>query len=281
MKHSEMPTIEAVKELHRAGMATYKIAEHFGCDKASIRRRLHATAPILPGAPPRKFDEAKMHEMRAQGKTVYEIAEELGCSPTLVHIYVARRAVPEAVTQRNRATWRKNVRKATAASGARAKARRDTLFGQYAAEKPSEDDLFMAGLYAGEGAKVAGRFQLANSNPTIVNFTVKYLHKMGLTGDKILLAVYLHDDRDGKAVAKFWEELTGLPGDRIRIYFKKAGTNPKRHSLPYGTVSVIACGRMGIPFFERMRAMAEKFVSTEPKTYKGGEHVTWKDYSPK
>jgi len=272
-----MPTTHDIQALYDNGVAIKDIAQHFGCNRGSISRRLRLGAEPLGKQP--KYNKDRIRQLRKKGKTVYEVARIIGCSAALVSMYTDDMVLSDDYIRARRDQWARNVAAGPSVASRRARERRDAIFNKFADDTFDSLDIFIAGLYAGEGAKTSGRFSVSNSNPSIIQCVMTYLRKLKVPENHILLVVQVYDSENPINVKAFWASKLLVDADRIRVQTKPVKAGVFRHTLPYGTVNVFVTGTLSIPMFERVRAASVKFFEPEGRLYKGELPVYWKNYA--
>ncbi|MCU1373034.1 MAG: hypothetical protein JWO68_320 [Actinomycetia bacterium] len=173
-------------------------------------------------------ERARARVLRAQGRTMPDIAAELGVSRGSVSawtrdidVVVARRASPRAPNALQRAKA----------------AEIDALLaeGRQRIGELSERDLLVAGtaLYAGEGFKRDGLVGLANTDPRVVALFVRWLRACFTVDESRLRAsVYLHEGLDIVAAEQHWSQVTGIPLGQFRKPYRatpRLGVHHTRH----------------------------------------------------
>jgi hypothetical protein len=154
--------------------------------------------------------------LRAQNRTIADIAKTLGVSKSSVSLWV--RDVPFTPSLRLRGAHRRPH------PAHMAKLRQiDDLNRQGTARlgELNEESFLVAGiaLYAGEGAKADGCVKFANSDPEMVRFFCAWFRRFfAVDESRLRCSVYLHMGLDLEATEAFWSELTGIP----RTHFGKA-----------------------------------------------------------
>jgi hypothetical protein len=158
-----------------------------------------------------KLDEReRARALRAQSWTLLAIADELGVSKSSVSAWV--RDVDFVPSPRNRGhpagpKHPMRVRKEAEIEQCRVEA--DEWVGLM-----SERDLtmFCLGLYAGEGAKTAGRVSMANTNATFVRVLLVWLRReFEIVEERLRLKLYLHEGLDLEAAEAFWSGALDIP----------------------------------------------------------------------
>lgn len=177
---------------------------------------------------PRAKDElhAKARDLRAKGHTYNEIAAELGVSKGSVSLWV--RDMPRAGRLSYEESRRRNADGVSAFwrdEQLRREVRRQAVRDSAASEigELNEREILIAGAiaYWCEGAKSkprrrAEQVSFINSDPRLISFYLKFLATAGVTSDRLICRMYIHETADVEAAQRFWLELTGLPEDQFR-----------------------------------------------------------------
>jgi hypothetical protein len=162
----------------------------------------------------REQEEAK--RLRAEGKTLFEIATTLKVAKSSASLWV--RDLPFTPSPRRTGAERRRH------PFHDAKVRRIAelnVIGRHIIGVLSDDAFLAAGvaLYAGEGAKTDGTVRFANSDPAMIQFFCKWLRDVFEIDEARLRAcVYLHVGLDLDAAEEFWSAVTTIP----RSQFTKA-----------------------------------------------------------
>ena len=108
------------------------------------------------------------------------------------------------------------------------------------------ESFFIAGLmlYLGEGDKKNRvRVGLANTDPTIIQFFVKWLKDfLGVDGQRIRAELHLYENMDIEAEKIFWEKTTGLSKKQFyktQVRKLREGSFTYQGSQRHGTCSII------------------------------------------
>jgi hypothetical protein len=188
-------------------------------------------------------EQAKARALRAQNRTLADIAKALGVSKSSVSIWV--RDVPFTPSLQLRGVHGPHRRPHPAHE---AKLRQIEELNREGIErigKLSEKEFLVAGvaLYAGEGAKGDGAVQFANTDPAMIRFFCAWLRRFFDVDESRLRArVYLHQGLDLEAAEMFWSELTGLPRDQFRQAHRAEPDATIRHSKhEHGCAYVYYC----------------------------------------
>jgi hypothetical protein len=164
--------------------------------------------------------QEKARKLRADGRTLPDIAAELGVAKSSVSLWV--RDVPFEPSGRRSAAHRRPHPHHTAKLAeiadcdARGLARMGVL---------SEEAFLAAGaaLYAGEGSKTDGKVTFSNTNPAMMAFFCAWLRRFfPVDESRLRVRVYLHDGLDLARAEQFWSDVTGVPrGQFGRAYRAK------------------------------------------------------------
>ena len=155
----------------------------------------------------REQEEAR--RLRAEGKTLLDIATTLHVSKSSVSLWV--RDVPFTPSPRRRGAHRRPH------PFHDAKVRRIAeldVIGRNMIGVPSDEAFLVAGaaLYAGEGAKRDGLVNFANSDPAMIRFFCAWMREIFEIDETRLHArIYLHEGLDLDAAEDYWSALTGIP----------------------------------------------------------------------
>jgi hypothetical protein len=183
--------------------------------------------------------QEKARALRAEGRTLADIASVLGVAKSSVSLWVrdieieVRRGAPVS-----RRPHRQHVAKlAEIASCDAAGVERIGAL--------SEEAFLAAGvaLYAGEGAKRDGKVNFANTDATMMRLFCVWLRRFFTIDESRLRArVYLHEGLDLDAAEAFWSEVTGVPRSQFnRPYRAKADPTIRRTKHVHGCAYVDYC----------------------------------------
>ncbi len=200
-------------------------------------------------------EREKARLLRAENRTLAEIAELLGVSKSSVSLWV--RDVPFTPSPRRYGPQRRPhpAHRAKLDEIERCDAEARERIGRL-----SEDAFLAAGvaLYAGEGAKTPGAVKFANTDPAMVEFFCAWLRYF-FTPDEARLRgrVYLHEGLDIDAAEEFWSEVTGIPRAQFgKPYRAKADPSIRRNKHEHGCAYVnYSCTRTHRQIMGLMRAL--------------------------
>jgi len=164
----------------------------------------------------REQEEAR--RLRAQGKTLAKIAQQLHVSKSSVSLWV--RDVPFTPSKQRRGPHRRRhpLRERTLREIGELNRAGIERLGTL-----SEHAFLAAGaaLYAGEGAKADGKVNFANSDPRMMRLFCAWLRRFfAIDESRLNVNVYLHEGLDLEAAESFWSDVTGVPRAQFRAPYR-------------------------------------------------------------
>jgi transcriptional regulator with XRE-family HTH domain len=201
----------------------------------------------------REQEEAR--RLRAAGRTLQQIADELGVSKSSVSLWV--RDVPFTASKRRYGPqarfhpWKERRLREIAECDLRGAERVGQL---------SEEAFFAAGvaLYAGEGSKTDHAVMFANTDERMIRFFCTWLRRFFEVDEaRLRVRVYLHEGLDLVAAQRFWAEATGVPLSQFgKPYRAKADPTIRKAKHEHGCCYVsISCSRTHRLIMGAMRAL--------------------------
>jgi hypothetical protein len=160
----------------------------------------------------REREEAR--RLRAEGKTLLEIATTLHVSKSSASIWV--RDVPFTPSPRRTGPHRRP--QPLRERRLREIAELD-LVGRHMIGVLTEEAFLRAGaaLYAGEGSKRDGYVSFANTDPAMIAFFCKWLrHYFVIDESRMRVRVYLHEGLDLDRAEQHWERITSIPQSQFQ-----------------------------------------------------------------
>ena len=160
----------------------------------------------------------RARRLRAAGRTLADIAAELGVARSSVALWV--RDVEYAARPRRRARRRgPNVLQRRKAAEIEAMdsdgAARLGHLGRQARLAAG------AALYAGEGAKRDGTVSFANSDPAMMRFFCVWLREFfEIDESRLRVRIYLHEGLDLAEASAFWSAVTNIPQQQFQAPFR-------------------------------------------------------------
>ena len=191
--------------------------------------------------------------MRADGRTLADIAAVLGVSRSSVSVWV--RDVEFQPKPRRASAHRRPHPQHLAKLAEIAECEE---LGIQRLGALSDDAFLAAGaaLYAGEGSK--GQIQFANTNPAMMQFFCAWLrHFFIIDESRMRVRVYLHEGLDLDAAERFWSEVTGVPLSQFRAPYR-ARDDPtiRRNKHEHGCAYVrYSCSRTHREILGLVRAL--------------------------
>jgi hypothetical protein len=162
--------------------------------------------------------QEKARLMRAESRTLQDIATTLGVSKSSVSVWV--RDVPFDPRPRQPSVNRRPHPQQIAKLAQIVDCDR---FGVERIGLLSTDAFLAAGtaLYAGEGSKTDGKVLFANTNAEMVRFFCAWLRRFFTVDESRLRArVYLHRGLDLDAAERFWADITGVPRSQFQAPYR-------------------------------------------------------------
>jgi transcriptional regulator with XRE-family HTH domain len=174
----------------------------------------------------REREEAR--RLRAEGKTLQEIADLLGVSKSSVSLWV--RDVPFTPSKRRygpharQHPWKARKEAEITERDAEALQRLGVL----------DDRAFLAAgvaLYAGERSKRDGMVCFANTNPDMVRLFCVWLRRyFEIDESRMRVGLYLHEGLDLDAAEAHWSAVTGVPRSQFRKPYRAVPDAGIRHT---------------------------------------------------
>ena len=214
--------------LRRAGKSRREIKEILGVGNSTLNPALREEPAPLWTLRPRAKDDLRLkaRELRASGRTYDEIAAELGVSKGSVSLWV--RDIP----RRGRLSY-EEFRKRNADGVARywaaerpiREARLQAISDSAAAQigQLSEREILIAGAiaYWCEGSKNkphrdANRVVFVNSDPGLIRLFLRFLTVTGVTPERLICRLHIHESADVAGAQRFWQKATGLSDGQFR-----------------------------------------------------------------
>lgn len=206
----------------------------------------------------REREEAR--RLRAEGKTLQQIADLLGVSKSSVSVWV--RDVPFTPSkrrygaQRRRHPFHERKLREIEECDAEGIRRLGTL----------DEDAFLAAgvaLYAGEGAKTEGAVKLANTDSKIVAFFCTWLRRFfEVDESRLRVRLYLHEGLDLDQAEVFWSGVTGIPRSQFGKAYRAVPDAGIRHNKHvHGCAAVVyTCTRTHRRILGLIRALLSSEV---------------------
>jgi predicted transcriptional regulator len=200
-------------------------------------------------------EQEQARELRAQGKTLQDIADELGVAKSSVSLWV--RDVPFTPSKRRYGPQRRPNRLHDE------KMAQISQLDSYGLERIGtlcEEAFLVAGvaLYAGEGGKTDGAVKFANTDAAMMRFFCAWLrYFFDVDESRLRVRVYLHEGLDLDAAEAFWSEITDVPRSQFRTPYRAvADPSIRRNKHEHGCAYVsYACSRTHRAVMGMVRAL--------------------------
>jgi hypothetical protein len=188
-------------------------------------------------------EQEEARRLRAENRTLQEIADKLGVSKASVSLWV--RDVPFTPSKRRYGPRRRPNRLHEA------KQREIEECNAEGIERLGvlDEAAFLAAgvaLYAGEGAKRDHSVVFANSDPAMIRFHCRWLRRFfEIDEARLRVRVYLHEGLDIEAAHAYWSGVTGVPQSQFgKPYRPKADPTIRRNKHEHGCAYVVySCSR--------------------------------------
>lgn len=198
------------------------------------------------GKHPKPAERTMARALRAElGMPVKQIAAKLGVSVSSVSLWTREIELTPEQRKRN-VDSAQEIRSKKWSEANRERRRRDQEQGR---ERAREGDLLHSSgcmLYWAEGGKERNSVILANSDPQMVRFIVRFLRECFGLQDRdlsIRLNVYLGNGRSLQDIEAYWLRILDLPSSALRTHtvnhFPTSSSGRKKDKLPYGVCTVV------------------------------------------
>jgi transcriptional regulator with XRE-family HTH domain len=216
-------------ELRRAGKSRREIKALLGiASNQTLGDALRGEPPPGWTRRPNAKDgvRARARELRAQGLDYEEIAARLGVSKSSVSLWVRDLPVPARLSYEEcRKRSAEGTRRYWEAERPAREAERAAATKAAAAEigPLTEREILIAGAtaYWCEGTKSKpsrrnDRVAFINSDPALILLFLRFLATVGISPDRLVFRVYIHENADANAAQRFWLRTTGARREQFR-----------------------------------------------------------------
>lgn len=189
----------------------------------------------------------KAQELRRQGKSYMEIVQTLQIPKSTVSCWckdipLTKRQVKRLYVNKKTGALRGSYIAAQNKKNARQQQRKNLYkMGIKQVGKMSKRDRFITGiaLYAAEGTKTDKGCAFSNSDPSIIEFMVRWFRDfLAVPNEKFHAAIWLHEKRSEKQAIKYWSCLTHIqPINFYKTYIAENKINSRKirkHIHEYG-----------------------------------------------
>ena len=198
--------------------------------------------------------QEKARLLRAENRTLQDIADILGVSKSSVSLWV--RDIDVEIRRKQPVARRPNALHTVKLEQINV----SDLTARTRIGNVSDQAFLVAGaaLYAGEGSKGDGRVSFANTDDQMVRFFCAWLRRFFVVDEKRLrVRVYLHEGLDLDAAEQHWSVTTGIPRDQFGAPYRAAADpSIRRNKHEFGCVYVgYSCSRTHREIMGLIRAL--------------------------
>lgn len=216
-------------------------------------------------------------KLRLQGKSYREISEELKIAKSTLNGWLKNIEISPEQRQRLVEQWKLGLHKARLQSQLVKKARKleniheSQVFAQDFLKSIELDnktlELFLAGLYLGEGFKVNGRLGLGNANPQIMCLFITLIRKLyPINESKLNAQIFARADQDPELLVNYWSDLLNIPQAQFhRTQVDARAKNPTRPNY----FGVCAVNYSDVVLQRRILAIGREMLKYTEKPTKG------------
>lgn len=216
--------------------------------------------------------------LRLKGQSYRQISNDLNVARSTLNGWLKNVAITQEQQRKLHQQWLDGLSRARSKAGERsiqAKLNRIRV-GQIAANEVvkslslnnSELELFMAGLYLGEGFKNDNRLGLGNANPEVVLLFVTLLRKLyPINEERLRAAVYGRADQCSEVLIEYWSQLLNIPPSQ----FHKTQLDRRTRGIPTRTnyFGVCAVSYNDSSIQRRILAISQEMIKYVNKPIKG------------
>lgn len=125
-------------------------------------------------------------------------------------------------------------------------------------------DSIMAGLYWGEGSKSNGIWSMVNSDPEVIQISIKWLMSVGVSNFRLKIRAYPNPSVNSDDIRAYWAKNINYSTDNILVFEAKTHPNSKgtRKYNPYGTCEVKTNGG-GARLYEIICGIINKIIGKD------------------
>jgi hypothetical protein len=174
-------------------------------------------------------ERERARKLRAQSRTLEEIATELGVSKSSVSLWVRDVEFVPRPHNRGHPTMKPHpLHVARLAEIERCRREGSEQIGQL-----SEREFLVLGLalYAGEGSKTRNDISFANGDPRMILTFVTWLRRcFDVDESRLRVKLYLHEGLDLEGAIRSWSDLTGIPRTQFTKPYRARADPTIRHT---------------------------------------------------
>lgn len=217
-------------------------------------------------------------KLRLLGKSYREISSKLDVARSTLSGWLKNIEITPIQKQKLHQQWIDGLKRARLKAGKRNKqARMNRILASQIYAKQllenmpldkSELELFLAGLYLGEGFKIKNRMGLGNANPAVVLVFVTLLRKLyPIKEERLRAAVYGRADQNSKSLVRYWSKLLDIPSNQFHKTQLDVRTRDKPTLSNYFGVCAVSYNETSIQ--RRILAISEEMIKYVNNPIKG------------
>lgn len=196
------------------------------------------------------LEKQKAITLRKSGRSVKEIAKEIGVAKSSVSIWVRNIVISRGQLQflREKGFTSELIEKRRKKRLFNEEVKRNIIMSEAGNDikKISENDLRLIGLclYWGEGGKTRqGSVRLSNSDPAVIKVMMRFFREICMVREeKFRGHIHIHSHLDVKRAEEYWSSVSNIPTKQFyKTYTKQSiASKQKKDNLPYGTFDIYA-----------------------------------------
>ncbi|MBI5728222.1 MAG: helix-turn-helix domain-containing protein [Candidatus Magasanikbacteria bacterium] len=210
-------------------------------------------------------------ELRKRGRSYLEIQRKLGVSKSTLSYWLKsivlssakRKGINDRAGRKSREALVRRNRLQTSLARERALAIHESA--QAEVRRLKKQPLFLIGvsLYWAEGYKQNNDHgwkcvDFTNSDPAMVRLMMKFFREIcAIASEKFRVQLMIHAGMNGKAITKYWKQITGIPKKQFlkpSTIISRASKGKRKKRLKYGTIHIRI---YDVKFFHRMLGWIE------------------------
>lgn len=215
--------------------------------------------------------------LRLQGQSYRQISSELNVARSTLNGWLKDIAITKLQKDKLLKQWKEGLRKARLRSSEIKKEKKIENIHQ--SESSAKEflkcipltneilEIFLSGLYLGDGFKVNGRFGLGNSNPQIVKLFLTLIRQLyPINESKLGVQIFARADQNADALIDYWSNLLNIPKSQFqKTQHDKRTKNPTRPNYH----GVCAVNYSDVDLQRRILAIGNEMLKYNNKPNKG------------
>lgn len=193
------------------------------------------------------LEKEKARKLRKQGKSIKEIARDLGVAKSSVSCWIRDIKLSDRHLKRLNSNGHsvEAIEKRRVSRLQNTKKKREMIMQSAIKEAQTliKEPLWGIGvaLYWGEGGKTQQTARLSNSDPEVIKIMMRFFTQYSdVPLEKFHGHVHTFSQSNAKKAVAYWSRITGIPRGRFyKTYVKQSiASKQKRNTLPYGTLQI-------------------------------------------